>query len=70
VLADTPQKAENVIRLAREQGIAKRTLERAKKKLGVVSELVSNCDVDGRFAVGGHWMWRLPSVDVIGFGKA
>jgi hypothetical protein len=48
-----PQPAKNVRAAARELGIAERTLERAKARLGVTSQRV------GGVAGGGCWQWAL-----------
>jgi putative DNA primase/helicase len=48
-----PRESEELLGAAREQGISKRTLERAKSMLGVKS------DRDG-FGPEGHWYWSLP----------
>jgi hypothetical protein len=52
-LADGPQGARHIIAQARHDGIAKRTLDRAKKAMGVVSE-------KGKGALTTPWTWRLP----------
>jgi hypothetical protein len=61
VLADGSRKAADVIRRARERGIAKRTLDRAKATLAVGSDLVRSNGRDGQFAPGGYWTWSLPA---------
>lgn len=52
MLSEGPQPAKELFRLAREAGIAKRTLERAKSALGVTSERV------GRPGADGGWAWK------------
>ncbi|MFQ5496168.1 MAG: hypothetical protein ACE5EX_12400, partial [Phycisphaerae bacterium] len=52
-LADGPVRASEVRRLARDAGIAKRTLERAKDRLGVRSDRVG-------FGGDGQWRWAMP----------
>lgn len=48
-LADSPVPSSEVLKQAKADGIAERTLKRAKKELGIVSE-----------KEGKHWVWRLP----------
>lgn len=48
--------AKDLQRMAREDGIAWRTVERIKDSLGIVCERVG-------FGRGGHWTWRLPAID-------
>ena len=54
VLAESPFPAAKVYDLAEEAGIAKRTLKRAKRSLGVVAERVVG------LGSGGYWVWALP----------
>jgi len=54
VLASGPVAARQVQKQARENGIAERTLSRAKADLRVVVERI------GSFGSGGAWHWRLP----------
>ena len=54
VLAESPLPAAQVYDLAEEAGIAKRTLKRAKRSLGVVAERVVG------LGSGGYWVWALP----------
>jgi putative DNA primase/helicase len=49
-----PMKAEDVIEEAKLDGIAKRTLDRAKKELGVKSRKTPS-------KFGGEWYWELPA---------
>jgi len=56
VLQDGPQRAKDVIKKARDDGVAKRTLERAKIGLRVKSERKMN-------PWGWSWQWRLPEED-------
>ena len=56
VLAESPFPAAKVYDLAEEAGIAKRTLKRAKRSLGVVAERVVG------LGSGGYWVWSLPEV--------
>jgi hypothetical protein len=53
-LADGPQSANELKRVAKEDGIRDRTLVRAKARLGIVA---------GRsgFGLGGTWTWQLPN---------
>lgn len=62
ILADGPVDAKEVHKQARDAGISERTLRRAKRPAGVVSE--SNRAETG---IGG-WMWRLkdPSINPLG----
>ena len=53
VLAEGPVPVKDVYAMADQEGISRGSVERAKKKLGVVSER------DG-FGKGGTWSWRLP----------
>jgi hypothetical protein len=48
-----PRKAEDIIDQAKQEGIAKRTLDRAKKDLGIKSRKTPS-----RF--DGEWYWELP----------
>lgn len=57
MLADGPQPATQIIRAAREIGIAERTLNRAKKSLGVLAE---------KAGFEGGWSWRLPPMTAKG----
>jgi hypothetical protein len=52
VLAGCPMPAREVKRLAREAGIAERTLDRARKRAGVVTR---------KEGFGGKWVWALTS---------
>jgi len=54
LLADSPLGAREVKEQAERDGIKSRTLDRAKKRLGVVSERQG-------FAEGSAWVWRLPA---------
>jgi hypothetical protein len=56
LLADGRVASTEVLRLARREGIAKRTLHRAKSELGVKSE----CEGFGNEKV---WYWKLPADD-------
>jgi hypothetical protein len=58
VLSDGPQAASAVKREADSAGIAKRTLDRARQSLGVVSEREGEHGKRG----GGKWFWRLTEV--------
>jgi hypothetical protein len=60
VLSDGPQAASAVKREADSAGIAKRTLDRARQSLGVVSEREGEHGKRG----GGRWFWRLSEVKV------
>jgi ribosomal protein S27AE len=51
-----PNRADEIQRLAREAGIAEKTLRRAGKQMDVVTEKRGGV---GRGGVGGHWWWRL-----------
>lgn len=55
-LADGPRAGKQVKDDARADGIAPRTLDRAKTKLGVVA---------GPNGFGGEWVWRLPDSDSV-----
>jgi hypothetical protein len=57
ILQDGPVPANEVIRWARQAGSAKRTLDRAKKLLGVLSSKEGS----GR---GSKWTWELPEDEV------
>jgi hypothetical protein len=52
-LSDRKMDAKTVKRASQDVGISPRTLDRAKQRLGVVSERV------GGIAEAGHWTWRL-----------
>lgn len=52
-LADGPLAAKDIFAQARQDGIAKRTLDRAKKALGVVA---------AKEGFSGGWIWRLPGM--------
>jgi len=56
ILRDGPERAKHVIKKAQEEGVAKRTLERAKLVLGVKSERASNPGL-------WWWRWHLPDED-------
>jgi hypothetical protein len=59
ILSDGPIPASEALRIAREAGVAKRTLDRARKYLGVIPKRV------GRgWSV--HWTWTLPSPEPLG----
>jgi hypothetical protein len=60
VLAAGPVAAAEVRQEADSAGIAKRTLDRARQSLGVVSEREGEAGKRG----GGAWFWRLPSIKV------
>ncbi len=60
VLSDGPQPASNVRREADSAGVAKRTLDRARQSLGVLSEREGEAGKRG----GGKWTWRLPGIKV------
>lgn len=53
LLAYGPVTAKEVYRLADEAGITRRTLHRAKKKLGVIA-------AKEKGGMNGGWAWRLP----------
>jgi AAA domain-containing protein len=55
LLTAGPVAAKDMERLARDAGIAKRTLDRAKGVLGVKSTRI------GELGQGGKWVWALPS---------
>jgi hypothetical protein len=57
VLADGPVETKEIYRSARHAGIAQRTLERAKAKLGVKARRIGTPGQRG----GGTWCWCLPS---------
>jgi hypothetical protein len=59
-----PNRADEIQRLAREAGIAEKTLRRAGKQMDVVTEKRGGV---GRGGVGGHWWWRLDDVLRPGF---
>jgi len=54
LLADGPMRSQLVQAAAREAGLAWRTVERAKHRLGIAATRV------GGVAAGGQWWWRLP----------
>ncbi|MCA9183700.1 MAG: hypothetical protein KDA51_19700, partial [Planctomycetales bacterium] len=54
-LADRPVPSATVLKKAKADGIAERTLRRAKIELGVVSE-----------REGKAWVWRLPEMPSLG----
>ena len=56
ILAGRPMEATDVMRLAKEAGVAKRTLDRAKRLLGVRSEKKGG-------GWSSRWLWRLPDGD-------
>lgn len=58
LLESGPVPARSVVERAAEQGIAKRTLERAKDELGIAVEKVAG---KGPGAGRGHWQWALGS---------
>lgn len=60
VLSDGPQPASDVRREADSAGVSKRTLDRARQSLGVLSEREGEAGKRG----GGKWMWRLPAIKV------
>jgi len=60
VLSDGPQPASDVRREADSAGVAKRTLDRARQSLGVLSEREGEAGKRG----GGKWTWRLPGIKV------
>lgn len=60
VLSDGPRRASDVKQEADSAGIAKRTLDRARQSLSVVSEREGEPSKRG----GGKWFWRLPGVKV------
>lgn len=53
LLAGGPMQSREIQRAAREAGLAWRTIERAKRRLGIEAELVG-------FGTAGRWYWRLP----------
>ena len=55
-LGDGPMEGKNVKGRARTDGIAQRTLDRAKAKLGVIA---------GPDGFGGPWVWRLPDPSTV-----
>jgi len=55
MLADGPRVAREIIAEAKEAGISKRTLDRAKRPAGVVSEKLQN----------GQWVWKLEDCQVL-----
>lgn len=55
-LKDSPQTAQAVTQAASREDISKRTLYRAKKELGVLSEREATGEERGK----GRWLWRLP----------
>ena len=52
-LAETAVPAAGILKKAKADGIAERTLHRAKKELGIISE-----------REGKHWVWRLPDTPI------
>ena len=54
ILADTPMLARNAERLAAQAGIAKTTLHRARKSLGVISRREG-------YGPGSYYVWSMPS---------
>lgn len=52
-LADGPMLAKELLQLAREEGLAEKTLQRAKAEMGVLSERAG-------FGPGSYCSWRLP----------
>jgi putative DNA primase/helicase len=58
VLADGPVPTKEVEHLATEEGIAAKTLQRAREVLGVVAEKVGQPSQPDQ-----HWAWRLPADD-------
>jgi hypothetical protein len=62
VLADGPVSASQVREEAEDAGISLRTLERAKKTVGIISYREN---VAGEKRGKGRWYWRLPAVDLV-----
>ena len=54
LLAEGPVKSVDVYRLASEDGISRRTLQRAKTRLGVTVRRITHGNEGG-----GNWMWQL-----------
>ena len=53
LLADRPMQSKEIHRAAREAGLAWRTIERAKHRVGVQAELTG-------YGPAGRWYWRIP----------
>jgi hypothetical protein len=53
LLADGPMQSREIQNAAREAGLAWRTIERAKRRLGIEAELMG-------YGTAGRWYWRLP----------
>ena len=64
VLSDGPEAAAEVRQEADSAGIAKRTLDRARQSLGVISEREGDSGKRG----AGKWVWRLPGIKVANTG--
>ena len=50
-LAEGPRPSSEILDAGLEQGFSRRTLQRAKKRLGITAE---------KTAFSGHWQWNLP----------
>ena len=60
-LANGPVLANNVYRDAEGAGISKRTLNRAKKQMGIITGRMRE---KGKSGGGGYWTWQLPTDDL------
>ena len=63
VLADAPVPAKQVIKEAKDAGIAEKTLRRANKLLNVISYRENTT---GEKRGSGRWMWKVPMVELTG----